>query len=440
MDLLNIHHCIDLLDGFGQLSSDTFILSERERTTRSTSKYRIPYSCNIFEKYDSLEPFTSWALSMIFKFNMNGDYILFKSFAARFLKSIGFNLNNIHSPKIIAESEDRIDVLIKEDNYCVIIENKLKGALFQRNQLARYIKSQEKYPKDKVFIVLLPKDCSSVERYAESLSKSVWNLPEDYKDSNGSRKCSVDQNRCWCDLPDSAMTEERLGHCKKCISYIESGYISRTVTIHSGLSGWLIDDCLPLISNEETILKSFIVQFADFLKLQYNTRESEQLINEMKEFLRKQLNLASTNGADENLSLIEDKIKDLQYLLEDLKNLRSDEYGKQINEWYAILKKNPDFSDKLKTDGKSFGILIENIWCGCWYKDNVDSHPYWGFYKKDSLPDENDITMVSAILDNCEMAGQGKQENRFIRWANTDDGVQVCERFYYSAIKLGYLR
>lgn len=430
----------ELLDVISQMTSDILNLSAEVMNIRTNSKYRIPYSCNILEKYDSTEPITSWALSMILKYNTNGEYVLLKSFASRFLKCIGFNPDNIRSPKIITESDDRIDVLVKEDKYCIIIENKLKGAVFQRNQLARYVKSQDTYPKDKMFIVLLPKDCFSIERFAESIRKSVWNLPADYKNSNESRKCRVDQYQCWCDLPDSVMTEERLNHCKKCVNYIDSGYTHRTVTIHAELAGWLIGDCLPLIPDEETILKSFIVQFADFLNLQYNTRESEKLLNEMKEYLREQLHLATTNKADENLSIIDDKINDLQTLLDDLKRLKADEYGKLINEWYATLKENQDFSGILKTDGKSFGVMINGIWCGCWYKDNVDSHPYWGFYKENSMLDENDAKIVNDILSDCNMANQGKSENRFIRWANTDDGVHVCERFYYSAMRLGYIK
>ncbi len=158
----------------------------------------------------------------------------------------------------------------------------------------------------------------------------------------------------------------------------------------------------------------------------------------MIEYLRKKLNIITENGAERNLAIINDSQKDLERLLADLGDLRHIIYGEQIKEWYNTLRGNPQFGNLVKTDDDSFGICLDGIWCGCWYKDNNDMHPYWGFWKADFT--EEEVSKVKKLLEACGMADDGKQENDFIRRANTDEGDQVCSKFYYSALELGYIR
>lgn len=44
----------------------------------------------------------------------------------------------VEAPMITAEKE-HLDIAVRDKHYAIIIENKLKDAVFQRNQLARYI-------------------------------------------------------------------------------------------------------------------------------------------------------------------------------------------------------------------------------------------------------------------------------------------------------------
>ena len=436
----------ELLSGMVEIPEELLALSEGVSEIRATSKYKTPYTENIFEKYDSEEKITSWALAEIFRYKLDGEAVILKSFAGRFLKEKGFHLENIRDPKIIAEKEGRIDVLIKEDGYCIIIENKLKGADYQRNQLARYIYKQVAYPKDKVFIVLLPKVCYCTEHYASTIRDSVWKLPVDYLEPNFNRKCRVDEYQCWCDVVRDFSKEER-DYCKNCKLF--TNYIDRTVTIHSDLAEWLMEDCLNVIPQEEFILRSFVIQLADFLKLQYKTRESEKLVEEMKEYLRKKLGLIPENGDERNLDIVNDQLKDLSQLTDALNEMKKDFLcaigANTIKEWYTTLCSNPDFGKLVQTDGKSFGIQIRGIWCGCWYKDNVEFKPYWGFWKSNFTKEDekmvsDDENVVLSIMKQSGMEDIGKKENDFIRWANTDNGDEECTKFYYAAIKLGYLK
>lgn len=72
---------------------------------------------------------------------------------------------------------------MKEQSYAVIVENKIHDAIFQRNQLARYINVAKSLTNENnVFIVLLPYESS--DGYIEDIPDSVWRLPCDWKVSN----------------------------------------------------------------------------------------------------------------------------------------------------------------------------------------------------------------------------------------------------------------
>lgn len=98
-------------------------------------------------------------LERILSYNNNDGYVVLHSFCHQFLEVSGFDCNNISEPEIIAESNGHIDIRITEEGkYAIIIENKLKGADFQRNQLARYIKTikEEGFKNEQIYIVILP--------------------------------------------------------------------------------------------------------------------------------------------------------------------------------------------------------------------------------------------------------------------------------------------
>lgn len=102
------------------------------------SENKVPYTLNIFEWYDSDEPTTSLAMAEILKYKDGGAYPLLELFIQKFLVPIGFDSKWIENPVITAE-KDRIDICVKDNKYAIIFENKVKGANYQPNQLARYI-------------------------------------------------------------------------------------------------------------------------------------------------------------------------------------------------------------------------------------------------------------------------------------------------------------
>ena len=161
---------------------DNLSLSKKIDEIIDSSEYKPNYQINIIDTIGIVETQTSTLISLILKYRNRNGNILCRSFIEKFLVPIGFNLHCYQTPIITAET-DRIDVCIQEKNqYAIIIENKLKGAVFQRNQIARYIGKMRKagYDDDKIFIVILPEHIAD-EHFFECINKSVWRLPPDWE-------------------------------------------------------------------------------------------------------------------------------------------------------------------------------------------------------------------------------------------------------------------
>lgn len=110
----------------------------------SESENKPLYDINLLDLFNVTEPMTSTIISLILKYKISGDYVLCRSFIKTFLEPREFRMEWFETPLITAE-KDRLDVCIQEpDKYAIIIENKLKGAEFQRNQIARYIEKMRK--------------------------------------------------------------------------------------------------------------------------------------------------------------------------------------------------------------------------------------------------------------------------------------------------------
>lgn len=108
-------------------------------------KRHIQYKINLLRLLNANEVNISLIFSKILSYNnKEGKKIVLENFISTFIKS-AINVDiNFDNAKIVEEEND-IDILIKTDTIAIIIENKIKGANFQRNQLARYIKKLLKW-------------------------------------------------------------------------------------------------------------------------------------------------------------------------------------------------------------------------------------------------------------------------------------------------------
>lgn len=400
------------------------------------SENREPYTINVFERYQSDEPTTSWALAEILKFKHEGTYPLLKLFIEKFLISKGFLPHWIENP-IITTEKDKIDICVRDNKYAIIFENKIKGANYQPNQIARYINKlnnnlDHHYGKDNIFIVLLPANYDAC--YIQNMQNSVWRLPEDYYKPKSEQQCVTNGDCCKCD--DPLFNEKKTIFCRSCIKTFKQDYEPHTIVLQQELVEWLIKDCFKFIPAKETILKSFIIQFADFLNLQYGTRENQKLKREMEKYLKEKLfNLDKSNI--ENWNNINEKLNEIKKLEEEVGELLESISCDVVDDWYRELLPTWKSYGLKNEKHDHFGIKIQGVLIGCWNGKNDNEHkPYYGFYS------ENDFTpkqhkMIKAILDKTSTTEYIIEKEWY--WQYTCDGAEYCNDFYNAAIQLGYL-
>lgn len=355
-----------------QAYRDAWLLSEGLRECEEKSPNKPPFGLNYLEYYCSSEPMTSWIIRHLFAYTYDGHHPFFESFAKTFLIKIGFNPEWIDVPVIDKNHEYKnIDILVKDKQYVVIIENKIKGADFQPNQLARYIATMraEGYSDKQIFVVVLPKHNIS----NDDLWESVWKLPPDWQSKKTARKCRVDDYTCWCDYEEYKPKV----HCRNC-EPLRKLFQQRTMFIHKELSEWLynclMNSALSIPEDElrkQYVLTSAALQFVDFLNSIYNTRENDKYKMDIQKFLSDQLNLSELDIIDQ-ISLVEDKENEAKELGSQLNALywsKIKEYVKKISAKYQVhlIPKDNDehhFSCSINFEGTTVKVILGNDWDG----------------------------------------------------------------------------
>lgn len=403
---------------------------------------RMIYQMNILDKLDPHEPQLSLILRAIFLYkNSKGKNIIFESFAERFLSKYGFHVDLIRNPEIKKEGEEMfMDLLIKEKDYAVVFENKLKGAGFTRNQLAGYIKRLQDmgYNYEDVYIIILPQYYYG--GYIKDVPKSVWRLHKgDLKVSKNSRKCAVSSNLCWCDV-DGSLCDENKEYCAECENLFPI-LEQRILVLERDFANWL-ESVVVDVEGGETLLVSAIYQFVDYLRGLYGKRINNRLLMCVKEFLESELfkNIDTSNG---KLLVLNKKIDAIEYLLRGLEDLKRPVCRDLIDNWYEKLKEQwPQLQQEKQ---KSLGIYVDGMWIGCWFGgDNEGFHyqPYWGFLVESKCITEEQRNKVIEILNQCGFDyGSCKKEEKYgwIAWDNTSNGYEDCQKLFSAAKELGYI-
>lgn len=433
-------------------STDNILSSAFDLTNMiKMSDFKPQYQINIYDYYGGLvETGTSYFLKEILNYREDGNPVIVKSFVKTFLINLGFDISWIRSPKVENEAYN-IDVLIYEKGkYAIIIENKLKGAVFQRNQLARYIATLRKigYDDDRIFIVILP---DKQDNYIAHLKESTWRLPPDWEMPNQERACKYyDQTQCLCDNS----CNKTILNCSLCDKDIKSKFDSRTIILYKELSTWLENLISEILPQKETLLRSAIIQFADFLNGIYNNRINNKLLMEIEKYLRDKLLLNQSKA--EQLRVVLEKEEEVNTLLSGLNSLHTSLQYEIISEWRRTLLNLWSKSEVLEKFGKllndekdtnslglkSFSIDIKGVRCGCWCGEDSGEHrPYWGF--KCENPTDSQKEMVNNIIDHVNLlrddVGNYDTAPGWIAWNYTDNGDEICRDFYDTAVKLNFL-
>lgn len=394
---------------------------------------------NFIEFFDPNEPTISRFLKMIFNYRDNaGNYSIFNDFVKSFLQNHGLQINLNAQPRIHRERLN-IDLLIEETGkYAIIFENKLKGADFQRNQLARYIQRVRDlgYEDHQIYIVILPKEPLHINK----IRKSAWCLPEDWKEDNDKRRCALESDYlCWCDKDEHRENKSKIKHCSRCKTNLIKIFGERTIILHQNFANWMLLE-EKRIEPCELNVRSGLLQIADYLNGIYKTRFNHKLNMEITKFLRDELKVSSNKDGWEQL---QEKLSELTELRDGIQKLRREVSHDLIEQWYNELKDEwPELEYKPR---KWFGLMLQKkVWCGCEFDDEEgyigdDDQPFWMFEDQSTReqPTKKQIEMVNSILDSCGLSG--KTNGKWIKWDNTLSGASQCKELFKAAKELGYL-
>ena len=386
------------------------------RQLKALPENGLPYQSNFLDIVNPDENETSKFLKLLFQYKIQGENVILKKFVDRFLRFSGISSDSIHDPQITA-LKNYIDLLIVEKEYAIIFENKLKGAPYQPNQLARYIEKERHLVHDNVYIVLLPN--YFYPDYIDRMPKSVWRLPE-----NSDKKCE------YCRY-DRIGQNDKNESCTRCTDLFS--FSKKTIVLENDFADWLISVADGL-DEKEMVFKSAIYLFSDYIKGLYGKRINNEMLMNTTRFLKEQLQIDSKGSPKEKWDIIEEKIEEANMLLEGLRKLRSQISKDLINVWYDELRQEwPQMKNEYE---KSLGINIKGVWIGCWCGDDNDGFPYWGFQCDN--PTEEQRNMVKDILLHCGIDGY-KSSGKWIAWKTDLNGKEKCEMFFKYAESKGYI-
>ena len=389
------------------------------------------YATNILDILNPTEPLVSKILCSFLSFTQNDDFFLWRSFTEKKLSRCGFDKQWVKKP-VFSSEKYRIDILVKEQQYAVFIENKIHDAIFQRNQLARYINViKSLINKDNIFIVLLPKE--SYSGYIDDIPDSVWRLPCDWEASNNERKCALrgDPTLCACDIENLSEGKQKEFKCKECLNFKEH-YINQTKVLDNTFFDWLDQEIEN--ASADAIMQSAMILFSDYFKGIRHLRNKDMFIMCVTKYLRDKLFLKEDTVSEKlkKISEMNESVTDLKNGLERLAVTYSEEliekWYNSFNEWYD--KQSVKDTYQLRHISKTcFYIEINGIQIGCWSgKDNGNNnylnYPYWGFNEVKKVI--NDARgWVEEIKSQANVTILHDDSNgSFLSWGSTTNGFE----------------
>ena len=284
---------------------------------------KIPFRTNLLDSFNVNENAHSRLLISLLKYKPTLHHFL--NFLTK--KKLNFDISLIDKP-ILTVEKWRIDGLVQEEGkYAFIIENKIHNAVEQKEQIGRYIDvcKQLGYKLNQIYILYLT-------RYAEN--KPTIQTWGNYKESDFAGR------------------------------YIKIAYKEDIII-------WL-KEYLQVISERETIVKSAVIQYIDYLKHVFNNREIfKGMDNKLQDFLAQKLQLTDNNV--KNIDIITTKVSEIDELQKHLKALVEITREKCLFEWKDHLQKEfkrhnfivnaegnyPNVYVILEYEGKSFAAAIE---------------------------------------------------------------------------------
>ncbi len=318
-------------------SVDNFILEEKKSIFNNVlklsnsfmpiykeEKEKLPYHINILNLIWANENAHSRIFRKLLNQNSLGKYDILEQFYD-YLNTIKPNFNNTPIKPQITNEKERIDLLIKDKDFALIIENKIHGAKDQPNQLARYIDKVGKGIKE----------------------EQIWII---YLTRNGGEP----EDQSWGDYKEKF--KER---------FIELSY-------RKNILPWLETVVLPNCRVKDVYLKSTLEQYIDYLQGMFHLRTNQNDMNKkLEEFITKELEL--TQNPEQDLKTLREKQNELNKLADCLSTISSSKEKECWSVWRNRLKsKYPNYEEIyygkdeerpkvgliMEFNGKKFSVLI----------------------------------------------------------------------------------
>lgn len=237
---------------------------------------QLPYHLNVIDELYINENGHSRILTKLLQYKTEDmRYEMLESLLECILKNFrieSFGCIKVDNPEITQEKE-RIDLWVREQGkYAIIFENKIYNAADQDAQLSRYIEKTKEYgfSNDQIYVVYLSHN-------GDGPDEQSWGV---YKDD------------------------------------FQSRYVNLSFKDH--ILKWLKDKVYPNIRIKETILRSGIEQYIDYLEGLFNSRTQYNAIKmETEKTIIDQLQLEKQTDL-EKIRLLKDKIVEVNELYNQL--------------------------------------------------------------------------------------------------------------------------
>lgn len=350
-----------------QQLSDLLNFASEFSSIKEEEQKKLPFHLNLVDQLHINENAHSRILMHLLSYkNDNGKYVFLTSLIdlIKEMQSGDFGKITIESPQITQEKE-RIDLLVRDNDYAIIFENKIYNAADQDAQISRYINKTKEglrnYREEDIYVVYL-------SQYPKEPELQSWG---EYKDSFRSRY--VNLSFCYDILP------------------------------------WLKDKILPNINDKELFLQTAIIQYIDYLEGLFKIRnidkpmnkELNRIIEEHFELIGEKVETKAKN-LYENIQHVKDILYQMDALSETYRQRIHEEMRKETEKKYPELNTNeqyPTSNGWLVTD-----VTFDKI-------DNkkaivymgMDTYYYCGFYFDYNLPEEERQVQKGRVVEELHI-------------------------------------
>lgn len=243
-----------------------------------------------------------------------------------------FRQITINKP-VITQEIGRIDLWIRDEEYAIIIENKIGWAKDQPNQLERYIKrtKEQDFDEQQIYVLYLP--------------------PIYDKEPN---------EQAWGKYLDNDIRKKR--------------YLN--LSFKNDILPWLKENLLPNIRPNDKFLSSAIEQYIDHLEGKFNLRGINNKMNmELQKFIREKLKINDIEP-EKAFEIVSEKVQEIENVLLQLESLQ-EKIQDEIDEKFfsmchtelknlnlnvvRVIENYPEYNKK------SVGVKLDNkltVWIG----------------------------------------------------------------------------